>query len=89
MSTVNSGSVMVWGCFAALGPGRFAFMEGTMNSVLNQNILKENVRSSVCELKRNWVMQEDDDQNSKASPHLNCRKETKLKFWSSVVKVLT
>jgi hypothetical protein len=25
-------AVMVWGCFAASGPGRFALIEGTMNS---------------------------------------------------------
>ncbi len=37
------GSVMVWGCFAASGPGRLAIIDGTMNSALYQKILKENV----------------------------------------------
>ncbi len=34
--TVNhgGGSVMVWGCFAASGPGWLAIIDGTMNSAL-------------------------------------------------------
>ncbi|MGH0129911.1 UNVERIFIED_CONTAM: hypothetical protein FKN15_018765 [Acipenser sinensis] len=34
---------MVWGCFAASGPGRLVIIEGTMNSALYQRILQENV----------------------------------------------
>jgi len=52
---------MVWGCFAASGPGRLAIIDGTMNSALYWKILKENVRPSVCDLKRTWVMQQDND----------------------------
>ncbi len=54
----GGGSVMVWGCFAAAGPGWFAIIDGTMNSALYQKILKENVRPSVCDLKLKctWVM---------------------------------
>lgn len=37
------GSVMVWVCLAASGPGRLAAVNGTMNSAVHQNILKENV----------------------------------------------
>ncbi|KAF7640693.1 hypothetical protein LDENG_00022540, partial [Lucifuga dentata] len=44
----GGGSVMVWGCFAASGPGRLAVIDGTMNSAIYQEILKENVRPSVC-----------------------------------------
>uniref|UniRef100_A0A8C4TBF5 Transposase n=1 Tax=Erpetoichthys calabaricus TaxID=27687 RepID=A0A8C4TBF5_ERPCA len=59
----GGGSVMVWACFAASGPGQLAFIDGTMNSELYQRILKENVRTSVQELnlKRRWVMQQDND----------------------------
>ncbi len=39
----GGGSVMVWGCFAASGPGWLAIIDGTMNSALYQKILKENV----------------------------------------------
>ena len=59
----GGGSVMVWGCFAASGPGRFTIIDGTMNSELFQRILKENVRTSVRDLnlKRKWIMQQDND----------------------------
>ena len=55
----GGGSVMVWGCFAASGPGVLAIIDGIMNSALHQTILQENVWSSVCDLKlkRSWVMQ--------------------------------
>ncbi len=38
----GGGSVMVWGCFAASGPGRLAVINGTMNSAVYQKILKDN-----------------------------------------------
>jgi len=47
----GEGSVLVWGCFAALGPGRLAIIDGTMNSALYQKILKENVLPSVYDLR--------------------------------------
>ncbi len=34
----GGGSVMVWGCFAASGPGRLAVINGTMNSAVYQKI---------------------------------------------------
>ena len=34
----GGGSVMVWGCFAASGPGRLAIIDTTMNSALYQKI---------------------------------------------------
>ncbi|KAK3526855.1 hypothetical protein QTP86_000718 [Hemibagrus guttatus] len=59
----GGGSVMVWGCFAASGPGRLAVINGTMNSAVYQKILKENVRPSVCDLKLKGtsVLQQDND----------------------------
>ncbi len=47
----GGGSVMVWGCFAASGPGRLAVINGTMNSAVYQKIMKDNVRPSVRDLK--------------------------------------
>ncbi len=32
----GAGSVMIWGCFAASGPGRLAVINGTMNSAVYQ-----------------------------------------------------
>ncbi len=54
---------MVWASFAASGPGRLAIIDGTMNSELYQQILKENIRTSVPELslKKKWAMQQDND----------------------------
>ena len=54
---------MVWGCFAAAGPGQLTIIESTMNSTLYQRVL-ENVKPSVekLKLKRNWILQQDNDQ---------------------------
>ena len=51
--------MIVWGCFAASGPG--PINDTTMNSALYQNILEENVRLSVLVLKlnRKLIMQQD------------------------------
>ncbi len=44
----GGGSVMVWGCFAASGPGRLAVINGTMNyavqkiSIIVQKICPKN-----------------------------------------------
>ncbi len=56
----GDGSIMVWACFAASGPGQPAIIDGTMNSELYQQILKENVKISVHELSlmKKWVMQQ-------------------------------
>ncbi len=35
-------SIMAWACFAASWPGQPAIIDGTMNSELYQQILKEN-----------------------------------------------
>jgi hypothetical protein len=54
---------MVWNCFAASGPGQLAIIHRKMNSQVYQDILQENVRLSVCQLKLNriWVMQQDNN----------------------------
>ncbi len=43
----GGGSIMAWACFAASWPGQPAIIDGTMNSELYHQILKENVRTSV------------------------------------------
>ncbi len=45
--SVKHGGGMAWACFAVSWPGQPAIIDGTMNSELNQQILKENVRTSV------------------------------------------
>ncbi len=77
----GGGSVKVWGCFAASGPGWPAIIDGTMNSALYQKILKENVWSSVCDLKlkRTWVMQQDNDPKLTSKSTSEWLKKTKIK----------
>ncbi len=43
----GGGSIMAWACFAASWPGQLAIIDGRMNSELYQQILNENVRTSV------------------------------------------
>ncbi|KAK3509610.1 hypothetical protein QTP70_006816 [Hemibagrus guttatus] len=74
-------SVMVWGCFAASGPGRLTVINGTMNSAVYQKILKENVRPSVCDLKlkRTWVLQQDNDPKHTSKSTSEWLKKNKMK----------
>ncbi|KAK3525999.1 hypothetical protein QTP70_011800 [Hemibagrus guttatus] len=74
-------SVMVWGGFAASGPGRLAVINGTMNSAVYQKILKENVRPSVCDhkLKRTWVLQQDNDPKHTSKSTSEWLKKNKMK----------
>ncbi|KAK3537280.1 hypothetical protein QTP70_006990 [Hemibagrus guttatus] len=77
----GGGSVMVWGCFAASGPGRLAVINGTMNSAVYQKILKENVRPSVCDLKlkQPWVLQQDNDPKHTSKSTSEWLKKNKMK----------
>ncbi len=83
----GGGSVMVWGCFAASGPGWLAIIDGTINSALYQKILKENIWPSVCDLKlkRTWVMQQDNDpkHTSKSTSEWLKKKKIKVLEWPS------
>ncbi|KAI4884115.1 hypothetical protein NFI96_032765 [Prochilodus magdalenae] len=76
----GGGSVMVWGCFAASGPGRLAVINGTMNSTVYQKILKENVRPSVhdLKLKHTWILQQDNDSKHTSKPTSEWLKKTKV-----------
>ena len=77
----GGGSVMVWGCFAASGPGRLAVINGNMNSAVYQKILKENVRPSVrdLKLKRTWVLQQDNDPKHTSKSTSEWLKKNKMK----------
>ncbi len=81
----GGGSVMVWGCFAASGPGRLAIIDGTMNSALYQKILKENVWPSVCDLKlkRTRVMQQDNNLKHTSKSTYEWLNENKIKVLES------
>uniref|UniRef100_A0A8C6VYB8 Transposase Tc1-like domain-containing protein n=1 Tax=Nothobranchius furzeri TaxID=105023 RepID=A0A8C6VYB8_NOTFU len=77
----GGGSVMVWGCFAASGTGRLAVINGTMNSTVYQNILKENVRPSVrqIKLKPSWALQQDNDPKLTSKSTSEWLKNNKMK----------
>lgn len=83
----GGGSIMVWGCFAASGPGQLAIIDGKINSQVNQDILQENVRLSVHQLKlnRSWVMQQDNDpkHRSKSTTEWLQQKKIRLLEWPS------
>uniref|UniRef100_A0A8C1UCV8 Transposase Tc1-like domain-containing protein n=1 Tax=Cyprinus carpio TaxID=7962 RepID=A0A8C1UCV8_CYPCA len=66
----GGGSVMVWGCYAASGPGQLAIIDGIMNSTLFQKILK---------LKRTWVMQQDNDLKHTSKSTSEWLKKNKIK----------
>ncbi|XP_054648642.1 AP-1 complex-associated regulatory protein isoform X1 [Dunckerocampus dactyliophorus] len=84
----GGGGVMVWGCFAALGPGRRAVINGTINSAAYQKILRENVRPSVrdLKLKPTWVLQQDNDPKHTSKPTSEWLKKNKNKTleWPSL-----
>jgi len=83
----GGGSVMVWGCFAASGPGRLEIVEGKMDSTSYQKILDDNVRPSVRQLKlrRNWTFQQDNDpkHTSKSTTEWLRRKRYRVLKWPS------
>ena len=86
----GGGSIMVWGCFATSGPGHLAIIAGKITSQVYQDILQENVRLSVCQLKlnRSWVMQQDNDPNTEVNQQ-NSFNRRKYAFRSGPVRVLT
>jgi transposase len=75
------------GCFAASRPGQLAIIDGKINSQVYQDILQENVRLSVCQLKLNksWVMQQDNDpkHGSKSTTEWLKQKKIHLLEWPS------
>ena len=83
----GEGSIMVWACFAASGPGQLDIINGKMNSQVYSYILQENIRLSVLQLKlnRSWVMQQDNDpkHRSKSTTQWLQQKKIPLLEWPS------
>ncbi len=57
----GGGSVMVWGCMSAAGTGELQFIEGTMNTNMYCDILKQSMVPSLRRLGRMAVFQHDND----------------------------
>ncbi len=57
----GGGSVMVWGCMDATGTGELTFIEGTMNTNMYCDILKQSMIPFLRRLGRRAVFQHDND----------------------------
>ncbi|GFU36386.1 transposable element Tc1 transposase [Trichonephila clavipes] len=59
----EGGSVMVWGCVAALGVGKLVFIDGIMHKMAYLNILPNNLKESADKLGlgSNFIFQQDND----------------------------
>jgi hypothetical protein len=83
----GGGSIMVWGCYAASGPGQLAIIDGKIHSQVYQDFLQENVWLSVRQFKVNinWVMQQDTDpkHRSKSTTGWLQQKKIRLLQWPS------
>ncbi len=59
----GGGSIMLWGCFSAVGTGRLVAIEGKMNAAKYRDILDENLLQSAQDLRlgRRFTFQQDND----------------------------
>ncbi len=57
----GGGSVMVWGCMSAAGTGELQFIEGTMKTNMNCDILKQSMIPSLRRLGHRAVFQHEND----------------------------
>ena len=59
----GGGSIMLWGCFSAAGPGHLIKVQGKMKKEDYAKILRENLRSSAIKLglRRDFTFQHDND----------------------------
>ncbi|KAK3545317.1 hypothetical protein QTP70_003720 [Hemibagrus guttatus] len=59
----GGGTIMLWGCFSAKGPGRLICVKERMNGAMYREILSKNLLPSAraLKMKRGWVFQHDND----------------------------
>ena len=74
--------IMVWGCFAASGPGQLAIFKGKINFQVYHDIMQVNVRLSVRQLKlnRGWVMQQDNDPKHRSKSTTEWLQQKKIRL---------
>ncbi|CAJ0954523.1 unnamed protein product [Ranitomeya imitator] len=62
----GGGSIMLWGCFSAKGPGHLVRIHGKMDSTAYLEILAKNLRSSIKDLKmgRHFIFQQETTQST-------------------------
>ena len=78
---------MLWGCFAASGPGALVKINGIMNSTKYQDILAKNLVASARKLRlgRRWTFQQDNDpkHTSKSTQKWFCENKINVLQWPS------
>ncbi|MBN3288553.1 TCB1 transposase, partial [Polyodon spathula] len=74
------GSIMLWGCFYASGPGKFVTMEGQMDAAKSREILQENLLKSARDLGlgKRFIFQQDNDPQHTAKETLEWLKNKKV-----------
>ncbi|KAF7645015.1 hypothetical protein LDENG_00211660 [Lucifuga dentata] len=84
---LGGGSILVWACFAAGGPGNLTVIDGLMNSSVYQSILDEHVMASARKLHlgTKWILQQDNDpkRSSKSTVEWLQKKRIKILSWPS------
>lgn len=76
----GGGSIMLWGYFAAAGPGKLVRIEGKMDGAKCRDILGQNLFKSACDLRLGWrfTFQQDNNPKHTAEATLEWLKEKKL-----------
>ena len=85
--TYGGGSLMLWRCFAASGPGALDKMNGIMNSTRYQDILAKNLVAFARKLRigHRWTFQQDNDSNQ----HRNGSVKAKSMFSNGHLSIQT
>ncbi len=84
MPTVKytAGSLMLWACFSARGPGHLVQIHGIMDSIKYQQIKKLNLTASVRNLimGRVWIFHQDNNPKQTSISTQKCVTEHKMKL---------
>ncbi len=73
MVKYTAGSLMLWACFSAGGPGHLVQMHGIMDSIKYQQIQNQNLTASVRNLIMGHVLIFQQDNNPKTNIKINTK----------------
>ncbi|KAF7649459.1 hypothetical protein LDENG_00141170, partial [Lucifuga dentata] len=83
----GGGSILVWACFAAGGPGNLTVIDSLMNSSVYQSILDEHVKVSARKLYlgTKWILQQDNDPKHSSKSTVEWLQKNRIKVlpWPS------
>ena len=84
----GGGSIMISGCFSSKSVGKISVIDGKMNAQKYEQILQENVMSSVesLELPSDYIFQQDNDPKHKAKSTKKCLSKIMLMFCNGQVR---